>query len=397
MSRRRLGIRVRLTLLYGGLVLLAGAVVLAAVLTLLDRVIATQPIVLDDVYHDGLVAAGASGDEGLMKEAKGGVLAAADAVREDLRRRTLLPLIGPSLTALGVVGVAGFGAAWLVTGRALRPVRVVTGMARRVAADSLDGRIGLGGPHDELRDLADTFDAMLARLQGVFAAQRAFVGNASHELRTPVAISRTLLEVAARDPQVSPEVVSLAASLLEVNARQARIIEGLLTLARSANAITRPVHVDLDEVVTSVVGRNRAAARGRGVTLAAPTPGHRVVSGDRELLERLAENLVQNAIAYNEPTGGRAAVELFDDGAAVRLRVRNSGPHMSPDVVPTLFEPFRRAAGRVNSVGGTGLGLSIVATIAQAHGGEVTVTANPDGGLTVEVTLPAVLVADSGT
>lgn len=361
----RLTARARLTLLLGGLVVVAGATLLGMVLLLLDRVVETQPIVLDSPFA------------GLLVER---------AVREDLRARTLHPLVAPSLVALGVLTASSLVTGWFVAGRVLRPVRTITASAQQVAAGRLDKRVGLKGPRDELRELADAFDAMLDRLDHSFASQRAFVGNASHELRTPVAIARTLVEVALAAPDVPAETLRLGTNLLEINARQDRLIEGLLTLARSGHALEDVRPIDLVVLVRDVVDRCRSEAEQRNVAVFAdlPAAGSRVL-GDAVLVERLIENLALNGLRHNVAHDGWMRVELRQDADRTSLRVVNTGPLVPEDDVARLFEPFRRARDRVAAVPGAGLGLSIVKAVAEAHSATVNARAQRDGGLSVEV------------
>jgi signal transduction histidine kinase len=304
-------------------------------------------------------------------------------VQIDLRDQTLGSLVRRGTLALGGVAVAGVWLGWLAAGRTLRPLKQITGTARRVADRSLHERIALGGPRDELRELADTFDDMLERLDRSFDGQRRFVANASHELRTPLAINRTLLEVAMGQPDAPPQLRQLGTTLLEVNARHERLIDGLLTMARSEQAVVDPVPVDLADVAGNVLDQTRApGVEMRHELLPAPT------SGDPVLLERLTQNLVDNAVRYNA-TGGWVQVTCTHEGASTRLSVTNTGPVVRAYEVPGLFEPFRRLSDRVGSARGTGLGLSIVRSVARAHGGEVQATPRDGGGLVVQVTLPA--------
>jgi signal transduction histidine kinase len=262
-------------------------------------------------------------------------------------------------------------AAWFAAGRTLRPLAEITATARRVADRNLHERIGLTGPRDELKRLADTFDDMLARLDAAFAAQRRFAANASHELKTPLAINRTLIEVALSHPDPSPDVRRLGETLLVVNARHERLIDGLLLLARGDLTPADAVPVDLAEVTAHV-----AALHGVTDVTVRPVP----VSGDPVLLERMVQNLVENAVAYNRP-GGTVTVTCADGS----LTVSNTGPEIAPFEVERLFEPFQRLTDRVGSARGTGLGLSIVRAIARAHGLTAAATPNPGGGLTVTV------------
>jgi signal transduction histidine kinase len=265
-----------------------------------------------------------------------------------------------------------------------------------VAERSLHERIALEGPDDEITELADTFDAMLERLDRAFDSQGRFVANASHELRTPLAINRTLIEVALEDPHASTSMRQLGATLLAVNQRHERLIDGLLTLAGSAERITDPTLVDLAEVVRHVTTESRGDAGAAGVSVRTDLAGAPVM-GDPVLLERLVQNLVDNALRYNASDCGWVAVTTGAAEAAAHLSVENPGASIPAYEVPGLFEPFHRlpntdppsesdglAIGR-----GAGLGLSIVQAVARAHGGEVHATPREEGGLIVRVRLPA--------
>ncbi|MFF6975734.1 sensor histidine kinase [Streptomyces tsukubensis] len=291
-----------------------------------------------------------------------------------------------SLIAIGVIMVLAFVVCWWLTGRLLRPLQRVTTTARRLSLSTLHERIALTGPRDELKDLADTFDAMLDRLEHAVASQRRFVANASHELRTPLAIQRTAMEVGLADP--SPErVARIREELLRATERSERLIEGLLVLAQGEQELTVRAPVDLATVVDQVIGEHLPFAERRGIAVGATTRPV-TVAGDEVLITRLVANLVQNAIRHNDE-GGRLLVDLSPAGGLV---VSNTGPEVPPEQVGELFEPFRRLhADRTGSSEGAGLGLSIVAAIAQAHGGTVRAAANPGGGLAVTVALPVLV------
>ena len=302
-----------------------------------------------------------------------------------------------SLILLGVVGVIAGGAGWLLAGQALHPLRQITATARRVADSSLHERIALVGPNDEIKDLADTLDAMLERLDRSFDSQRRFVANASHELRTPLTINRTLIEVALDNPQANESLRQLGGTLLAVNQRHEQLIDGLLTLASSEQRVTEPIPVNLADIALHVTTESQRAAQNADVDIRThlqPAP----VTGDPVLLERLTQNLVDNAIRYNLPEHGWIIVttELADDN--VHLTVENSGPPVPPYEVPSLFEPFRRLptterladSANTSISRGAGLGLSIVQSVAHAHGGDVHASPREDGGLTVRVRIPAV-------
>ncbi|MEV4641084.1 ATP-binding protein [Actinoplanes sp. NPDC049548] len=286
-----------------------------------------------------------------------------------------------TLATVVVVAVLAFVVCWWLTGRLLRPLQRINGTARRLSLSNLHERIALTGPDDELKDLADTFDAMLDRLERGVEAQRRFAANVSHELRTPLAVQRTAVEVGLADP--TPErLARVRRELLRTTERSERLIEGLLALAQGERGLQDPGPVDLAALTTRVVEQHRAAAERAGVRLDV-TVGALTVTGDEVMLAQLVGNLVQNAVRYNE-AGGSVAVTLSSAGG---LSVRNTGPRVPPERVDELFEPFRRLhAERTGPAEGAGLGLSIVVAIAGAHGGEVGAAANPDGGLTVTVT-----------
>jgi signal transduction histidine kinase len=375
-------IRVRLTLLYAGAFFLAGAMLVALMYFYLGLSLDHQ-----------LSGRAASTEQLRSHEVSPGL---ADQLQAQFRQGsddTLRAMLIASLVALGVIGVAAGGFGWLLAGRALRPLQDITATARRLTDRSLHERIALEGPDDEIKDLADTFDAMLERLDRAFDSQRRFVANASHELRTPLTINRTLIEVALDNPQANESLRQLGTALLAVNQRHERLIDGLLTLASSQQRITDPIPVDLADIARRIATESQAAAEQAGVeirTALASAP----VAGDPALLERLAQNLIDNAIRYNLAEHGWVAVTSgLDDGTA-QLTVENPGPMVPTYELPGLFEPFRRLASterRATQGGnhGAGLGLSIVRSVAHAHGGGVHATSRPDGGLTMQVRIPA--------
>jgi len=273
---------------------------------------------------------------------------------------------------------------WLLAGRALAPLRKITATARRVSGENLGERIGLRGPADELKELADTFDGMLARLDGAFAGQRHFVASASHELRTPLAIMRTEVDVALADPEAgAAELRAMGEALRDMVDRCERLIGGLLLLARSEAAVTRDEPADLAVLAGDCITDLRVRARDADVTIEAalePAP----TSGDSSLLERLIFNLVDNGIRHNV-AGGRLSVTTSTRDHRAVLEISNGGAPIDPDQAATLVEPFRRL---YHSVDGFGLGLSIVRSVAEAHGGSIRLTAPEGGGLQVLVTLP---------
>lgn len=306
-------------------------------------------------------------------------------VRAQLRSDELHRLVIEYIAALGVMTMVSVGAGWLLAGRALRPLREITATARRVSGENLGERIALVGPADELKELADTFDGMLARLDAAFASQRHFVSSASHELRTPLAIMRTEVDVALADPDAqASELRAMGEAVRETVDRNERLIESLLILARSESALGHTETADLAGLAADCVTDLRARAEEAQVSVEAQLEPV-AVRGDPALLERMIANLLDNAIRHNEP-GGWVIVRIAREAADVALTVTNGGEVIAPAVAATLTEPFRRI-GRTR--GGFGLGLSIVRSVAEAHGGRAEVSARATGGLTVEIVVPA--------
>jgi len=301
---------------------------------------------------------------------------------------TLHSFKADSALALALLAVASFGLSWWMAGRALRPVHRITDAARRLSEWTLHDRINLQGPDDELKQLADTFDAMLGRLDSAFQSQRRFAANASHELRTPLATERVLIDEALANRNARPnELQAILQHLRANNEETERLIDALLLLARSERGIEQWSTVDLSEVMSAVAEQSAAEATAARVTIAANVEPV-VVGGDPGLLQRLAGNLVENAIRYNVP-GGTVTIAIRGDYGAALLEVANTGPVIEPGEVAGLLEPFRRGGpDRTNDGTGVGLGLSIVDAIVNAHRGTMTITAPDEGGLHVRVQLP---------
>lgn len=298
-------------------------------------------------------------------------------------------LVQQSAIALALLAVFSLVIGWVMAGRVLRPVREITDAARRLSELNLHERIAMQGPDDELRELADTFDAMLSRLDSAFALQRDFVANASHELRTPLTIIRTDLDVTMADPEASiADYQAMAATIHEATLRSERLIDALLMLARTDGPVDRAV-LDLAELAQTTAGpllELRVASGLRIDRALAPAP----VLGDRSLLERLIANLVENAVRYNSP-GGWLSVETQQRGDEAVLTVANSGDQIEQAEVALLFQRFyRRDRSRNRATGGAGLGLSIVDAVVRAHGGTLEARALAGGGLRVTVSLPGV-------
>ena len=277
---------------------------------------------------------------------------------------------------------------WSLAGWMLRPLSVTAGTVRRLGPENLGQRIRLGGGADAFKELADALDDALDRLAAGYDSQRRFAANASHELRTPLAVQRLLTEVAMDDPAAGEDLRRLGAQLLRTNERNESLIEGLLVLAESDRGLQGRIPVRLDEVAGTVVDAHDDLAREHEVTLRRAL-GTTSVSGDPVLLERLIANLVSNAIKYNEP-GGWVEVQVADLATGPVLVVRNTGQRVPAELVPALFEPFRRlGTDRVRGRGGVGLGLAIVRSIVTAHDGTVSAKPRSEGGLDLEISLPA--------
>ncbi|WP_051707330.1 MULTISPECIES: sensor histidine kinase [unclassified Streptomyces] len=302
-------------------------------------------------------------------------------------------LIGSAI-ALGVMAVISVGLGWIVAGRVLRPLRVMTAATRRITADSLHERLAIGGPRDEVKDLADTIDDLLGRLEASFDAQRLFVANASHELRTPLTTMRASLDVALAKPGPVPETTATLATRVRAELDQVdRLLESFLVLARTQHGeFTDSARLTLGRLaLTALTGQTKDIAAKSLTVRENQIDDSAWVWGSQTLLRRAVDNVVDNAIAHNDP-GGWISVAVRaegDDAGAVSLIVESSGPVLDQRRVTDLAQPFRRlGADRTGTGRGSGLGLSIVAAITQAHHGTLDLRARPDGGLRVTLTLP---------
>jgi len=309
-------------------------------------------------------------------------------VQRELHDEALRQLMLMSGVALAIMAMVSLGLGWLVSGRMLRPLKQMTSTARRLSGSTLHERIALKGPRDELKNLADTFDEMLERLDTAFQAQKDFVANASHELRTPLTIIRTEMDVALTDPQIDrEELQAMGTAVRDAVDRSERLIDGLLVLARTDSVLTLN-EVDLADLAWQEVELHSQEADALGLSLeldVRSAPLH----GDPSLLERLVGNLVENAIRHNQ-AGGWFTVKTGIVGSQAVLTVANSGPVVPPEEAGRLFDRFYRPdRSRSRKTGGVGLGLSIVKAVAEAHSGAVKVNAPPAGGLEVTVSLPA--------
>jgi two-component system sensor histidine kinase VanS len=382
-------VRLRLTLLYSGLFLVSGVALLAITYLLVRRATVPDLIVPTGGRH------GSTGPGALSH-----VLANPDVARYvrhvaeqqyaralDARANDLHQLLVRSGIALAIMTVVSIALGWLVAGRVLRPLRAMTVTTRRISERNLNKRLAVSGPRDELKDLADTIDGLLARLETHVAEQQRFAANASHELRTPLALTQTLLDVARNDP--SRENGELVDRLHEVNSRAIDLTEALLLLSRADQRSFVPEHVDLSLIAEEATETLLPFAEQRGITIensGDTTP----TIGSPALLLQMATNLVHNAIVHNVPEQGTVWVTTSVHPESVVLTVENTGERLTPQLVATLTEPFQRGSERIRTDhGGVGLGLAIVKSIAQAHDGTLTLAPRAAGGLCVTVQLPA--------
>ena len=290
---------------------------------------------------------------------------------------------------LGLTAIASLILGWLLAGRILRPLRKITTATRSISEDDLGRRLAIPGPANELTDLADTIDALLARLQAAFDAQRQFVANASHELRTPLTLERALLEVALADPAATAATLrSACEEVLVTGQEQERLIEALLTLARSQRGLDHRDPFDLAEITTRVLNARSPRAQALALDVTAEL-GSAAATGDPSLAERLIANLTDNALSYNVP-GGQVEVSTGTRNGHAFLLMANTGPPVPAGQIQRLLQPFQRLnPDRADEPGRSGLGLSIVAAIAKAHDAALSVHPGNHGGLSVEVTFAA--------
>jgi signal transduction histidine kinase len=380
-----------MTALYGLVFLITGAVLLTIGYELVRHNLNGAGDYRRELQRLGILPSGIFGrPPGFAPGSTGARIA--DAIRAQLRSDALHRLLIEYVVALGAMTIVSVVAGWLLAGRALRPLRQITATARRVSGENLGERIGLKGPADELKELADTFDGMLSRLDAAFASQRHFVANASHELRTPLAIMRTEVDVSLADPDASVEDLRrMGEAVRETVDRCERLIEGLLMLARSEAAIGREEPADVAALAADCITDLRARAEEAHVEVYDDlVPAW--TRGEPALLERMIANLLDNGIRHNEP-GGWLRVSSRVDNGRVRLTVANGGARIDPAAAATLTEPFRRLD---RGGGGFGLGLSIVRRVVEAHGGTLELSAPGDGGLEVQIALPAVAAPAAG-
>ncbi|HWD69269.1 MAG TPA: ATP-binding protein [Solirubrobacteraceae bacterium] len=381
--RRTRTIRLRLTLIYGSVFLVSSAALLTVGFLLVRHNLdhhhsfRSEVVGLGTALYRSLFGRPPSPPLPSVRAFQAGYHQAVDAALH----RLLLEYVGALVVMTGVSVALG----WWIAGRALAPLRSITAAAQRVSGENLGERIALQGPDDELKELADTFDGMLGRLDSAFRSQKHFVANASHEMRTPLAIMRTEIDVALADPHASVgELRAMGEAVRETIDRSEALIGALLLLARSEGVHGREEPVDLAELAGDCVTDFRHGAEAAGVRIVtALDPA--MARGDSALLERMLANLIENGIRHNLPGGELSVATSTTDGIA-EVIVRNGGAVIDPAEVQSLTEPFRRLS---RTAGGFGLGLSIVHSVAEVHGGTVKLTAPVEGGLVVRVRVPS--------
>jgi len=384
-------VRLRLTLLYGVLFLLSGAVLLTITYFLVTHTgsgvgMSTSSSPSGDKSVSIVLGSQLPTDAPLSDAERH----LAEAVRQqalDQEAEVRHQLLVKSGLALAIMSVISVVLGWLVAGRVLRPLRTMTDSIQLISARNVNERLALGGPRDELRELADTVDGLLGRLETALESHKRFVANAAHELRTPMTVEHALLEEAVMDPEATLDSYrERFEDLMVVSEQQAQLLESLLVLATSERGLDSPEPVDLAEQVAGVLRAAEPRAWKQGLSVESHVrPAS--VTGDPALITRLVANLVDNAMTYNV-SDGRVEVMTGTDAVGTFLTVANTGPMVPPEVVGRLLNPFQRL-NRIADDGHHGLGLSIVQAIALAHQADLTVRARPEGGLEVRVRFPA--------
>jgi signal transduction histidine kinase len=376
-------VRLRLTVTYGVLFFVCGALLLALADGVTVHASSSSAVRPDGPARAGLALARAG--PGVLGQPR---QSSPRPVQPSLPHQ----LVFASLIALGVMTVVALAVGWIMAGRALRPVRKMTAAAQRISEENLNERLALSGPDDELKELGDTMDGLLARLESAFAAQRRFVANASHELRTPLTTMRASLDVAVAKPEpVPPQTFALAGRLRAELDKIDALLDAFLVLARAQHQDPAGfTALPLDYVVGAALADQAAAIRARNLTVRDTSgPGGAWVAGSQALLSRLVGNVIGNAVGHN-PDGGWIEITTYAHGSRASLVVENGGQVLDQRQVDELAQPFRRlGADRTGSDKGSGLGLSIVAAIAEAHGGTLDLEARAGGGLRVRVELPS--------
>ncbi|MGH2864954.1 MAG: sensor histidine kinase [Solirubrobacteraceae bacterium] len=388
-------IRLRLALLYGGLFFISGATLLAITFVAVARThgaysqtVSAAPLFNSESHAAPPVTSTRTLPEGARVERRlrtpGGVVAVKvyNAAQHGADVRVLAVV---SVIALAAMAAISMGLGWLVAGRVLRPLTTITSVAREISATDLHRRLALAGPDDEFKELGDTFDGLLGRLEASFQAQRQFVANASHELRTPLARLKTLAQVALADPNASVDSLRAAHERMLASEQQLEdLIEALLSLASGGRLVGRQEPVDLAALTRDVLAERSGQIERRGLQLHTSL-GPAVARGAPQLVLRLVSNLIDNAISHNN-AGGRLDVTTATIDGAAALSVANDGPIILAEELERLQAPFQRlGATRIGQGAGHGLGLSIVQAIATAQEARLEIRPRPEGGLAVEV------------
>jgi two-component system, OmpR family, sensor histidine kinase VanS len=368
-------VRLRLTLLYSGLFLVSGVALLAATYLIFRSTTGVDLIVPTGAAHGSVNPA----DLDRVRR-----MFAAAVERSAYGRHQGLIESGVAVAIMAAVSIV---LGWLVAGRVLRPLRTITAKTRQISERNLNERLALSGPRDELKDLADTIDGLLARLEAHVSEQQRFAANASHELRTPLALTQTILDVARTDPnRVNGELVD---SLHAVNTRAIDLTEALLLLSRADQRTFTRDHVDLSLIAEEATETLLPLAAKRGISIETSADATPTI-GSHALLLQMATNLVHNAIVHNLPEHGTVWITTSADAETVVLTVENTGQQLTSELVATLVEPFQRGTSRIRSDhAGVGLGLAIANSITQAHDGTLTLRPRNAGGLRATVQLPA--------
>ncbi|MFS0894354.1 sensor histidine kinase [Microbacterium sp. 179-I 3D3 NHS] len=393
-ARRRLTIRARLTVAFTSLLAVAG-LLMVLIVNVFMRTVPTYVV----AEVDGMTvpattdppSAGLPTDAAITRTFDAAKATSTIALRSpiDILNTTLIV----SAVVLVAVLLAGALLAWVLAGRMLRPLQAINRAAQVAGTGSFDHRVGLDGPRDEVRDLSDTFDDMLGKLDRSFQSHRRFASNASHELRTPLATTQTMLEVALADPDLTvDELRAVSRRVLETNRRNIETVDALLDLADIERRTLAADPVDVGRLAHRALAEASGEIEARDIRVRDEADVSAVALGDEVLLRQAVSNLVRNAVRHNVE-GGEIDIETRTDGERVHLRIENTGPLLDADQVTELTEPFRRGAGRTvssaESVRGHGLGLAIVTSVVEAHRGELELSAREGGGLVVEMALPA--------
>jgi signal transduction histidine kinase len=386
-------VRLRLTLLYGVLFLLSGAVLLSITYLLVAHggpnvAMSTRSTSPGGEQSVSVFLGKALPTNVRLPEAERRVTEAIQAQAVRQQAEIMHQLLVQSFVALAIMSVIATALGWLVAGRVLRPLQTMTNSIQHISARNVHERLAVTGPRDELKNLADTIDGLLGRLDAALDSHKRFVANAAHELRTPLTLEHALLEEAVIDPDATADSFRAQfEQLMVVSEQQARLLESLLVLATSERGLDGLESVDLSGLTGDVLRAAEPEARRQDLAVTAEVRPARV-TGAPALVECLVANLVDNAMSYNVPDG-RVEVTTGMEGARSFLSVSNTGPLVPPEMVDQLLSPFQRLDRTADEDGHHGLGLSIVQSIAAAHSADLTVRAQPGGGLAIRVLFPA--------